>query len=95
MPSLRGITSKGRSALADAQEKGHDIVSFDFGFLGNSTAGEKTAPLLCMVDHVSGTVFPSLTSKAVNDYVIKAMEASVAKWSRTDIILKSDGELSC
>ena len=42
-----------RNRTEDAQEKGHDIVPFDFGFLGNSTAGEKTAPYLCMVDHVS------------------------------------------
>ena len=49
--SLRGIASKGR----------HDIVSFDFG----SAAGEKTAPYLCMVDHVSGAVSAILTGKAV------------------------------
>ena len=48
-----------------------------------------------MVDHVSGAVFAVLASKAVSDYVIKAMVASVANWSRTDIVLKSDGEPSC
>ena len=30
-----------RKRIEDAQEKGHDIVSFDFGFLGNSTAGRE------------------------------------------------------
>ena len=93
MLSLRGITSKGRSALAqggaeDAQERRHDVVSFDFGFLGNSAAGEK-------VDHVSGALFGVLTSKAVSDYVIKAMVASGSNWRRTDIILRGDGEPSC
>ena len=39
-----------------AQDKGHDIVSFDFGLFDNNTAGEKTAPYLCMEDHVSGVV---------------------------------------
>ena len=48
-----------------------------------------------MVDHVSGAVFSVLTNKAVSDYVIKAMVASFANWSGTDIILKSDGEPSC
>ena len=73
--------------------KGNDIVSFDFGFLGNSW--EKTAPYRCMVDHVSGAVFAVLTIKVVTDNMIKAMVASVVNWSRTDIILKSDGEPSC
>ena len=49
----------------DALEIGHDVVSLEFGFFGNSAAGQTTAPFLCKVDHVSGTVFAVLTSKAV------------------------------
>ena len=71
-----------RKRTEDAQEKGHDVVSFHFGFVGANSVGEKTAPYLCMVDHVSGAVFAVLTSNAVGAYVIK------------DIILKSDGEPS-
>ena len=40
-------------------------------------------------------MFADLTIKVVTGYVIKAMVASVANWSITDIILKSDGEPSC
>ena len=47
-----------RQRTEDAQERGHDIVSFDFAFLGNSSAGDKTAPDLCIVDHVSVAVQP-------------------------------------
>ena len=70
---------------------GHDVVSIDFGLLGNTSVGEKTAPYLCMVDHVSGAMFAVLTSKAASDCVIKGMVASAAKY----IILKRDAEPSC
>ena len=73
-----------RKRAEDAQEKGPDVISFDFGFIGTSTAGEKTVPYLCVVDHVSGVVFAVLRSRAAGDYVIKAMVASVAHSSRTD-----------
>ena len=84
-----------RNQTEDAQEEGQDIVSFDVGFLGYNSAAEKTAPYLCMVDNVSGAVFAVLTSKAVTENVIKAMVASVANWSRTAVILRSDGEPLC
>ena len=46
-----------------------------------------------MVDHVSRSIFSVFTSRAARDDVIKAMVASVAKWSTTDIILKSDANI--
>ena len=68
-----------RKLTEDAQEKGHDLVSFDFGFVGSSTAGEKTAPYLCIVDHVYGAVFAVLTGKAVS----------------SDNVHQSDGDFCC
>ena len=35
-----------RTGIENAQETGHDVVSFDLGFFGNNAAGEKTAPYL-------------------------------------------------
>ena len=67
-----------RKRTEDAQEQKHDMASLDFGFLGNSTAWEKTAANLCTMDRVSDAVFAGSICKAIDNYVIKAMVASVA-----------------
>ena len=81
--SLRRVTRHRKirtceSGPEDAKERRQYVESSDFGSFGNSRAGEKTAPYLCMVDHVSlARWFAVLSSKAVSDYVIVAMVASV------------------
>ena len=57
--------------------------------------GEDCAAPLHGGSCISSAVFAVLTIKVVTGYVIKAVVASVANWSRNDIILKSDGEPSC
>ena len=55
------LHARKRMRTPDAQQNGHDVASFEFRFLGNSTSGEKTVPHLCVVDHVSDAVFAVLT----------------------------------
>ena len=73
-----------RKRTGDAQEKRHRRRIVRLRVPPQHYSGEKTAPCLCKVDHDSGAVFAVNTSKAVSDYVIKAIVASVADWGKTD-----------